>query len=148
MRKAGTGSAKKRRGAERVDMRGVRDALIACLKCIHGEYSNWTLTQVLVVLEVLVAEDQGRAHTVFSVAAQLGVPQSTMSRVVWTLSDKGGDDIISYQEHPTDRRKKVLIINPEIKRLFKGHALKGAMLEYYGTSVYRLEPTLRASEDS
>jgi hypothetical protein len=40
------------------------------------------------------------------------MPFSTASRVVWSLTEEGGSiGVIRYQSHPTDRRKKQLVIN-------------------------------------
>ena len=67
------------------------------------------------------------------------MPFSTASRVVWSLTEEGGEiGVIRYQSHPTDRRKKLLVINPKNMPAQVPQAVTRAMLEYYGDSVKQL----------
>jgi hypothetical protein len=68
------------------------------------------------------------------------MPFSTASRVVWSLTEEGGDiGVIRYQSHPTDRRKKQLVINHKNLPNEVPVAVTRAMLEYYGDSVRQLK---------
>lgn len=46
--------------------------------------------------------------TLAGIVRRLHVPFSTASRVLWSMSQRG---LISYQKHPTDRRKKLIVAN-------------------------------------
>ncbi len=67
------------------------------------------------------------------------MPFSTASRVVWSLTEDGGNiGVIRYQSHPTDRRKKHLVINQKNLPNEVPLAIARAMVEYYGDSVRQL----------
>ena len=62
------------------------------------------------------SRDDRRTHWP-RIVKKLRVPFSTVSRVIWSLTEEGGDiGIIRYQSHPTDRRKKLLVINERNER--------------------------------
>lgn len=86
-------------------------ALLAALKYTYERNSMISLQQLLVALEVIRAERDGEPHTLVSLVKALGMPFSTASRVVWSLTEESGEDIsvIRYVPHPTDRRKKLLV---------------------------------------
>lgn len=46
-------------------------------------------------------------RTMVQIAREVGLPVSTASRLVWNLSELG---LIEYTPHPTDRRKKILVL--------------------------------------
>ena len=87
-----------------------------------------------------MAERDGEPHTLVSLVRKLDMPFSTASRVVWSLTEGGGDvGIVKYVPHPTDRRKKLLgIASGSFERGFP-KAMSKALVEYYGDSVRRLK---------
>jgi hypothetical protein len=122
------------------DGEGVRRALLAALTCVYENSPHVTLPQFLVALEVLVAERDGHPHTLVSLVKKLGMPFSTASRVVWSLTKDGGDiGIMRYEQHPTDRRKKYLVIDPDNLNRDMPRAITRAMIDYYGDSVKKLQ---------
>jgi DNA-binding MarR family transcriptional regulator len=122
------------------DGEGVRRALLAALSCVYESAPHVTLPQFLVALEVLVAERDGEPHTLVSLVKKLGMPFSTASRVVWSLTKEGGDiAVIRYEQHPTDRRKKYLVMDPGSLNRAVPKAMKQALLDYYGDSVKKLQ---------
>ncbi|HEX5418680.1 MAG TPA: hypothetical protein VFY39_01640 [Gammaproteobacteria bacterium] len=122
------------------DAEGVRRAMLAALECIYENYPHITLAQYLVALEVLVAEADGHPHTLVSLVKKLNMPFSTASRVVWSLTQEGGNvGVIKYERHPTDRRMKYLVIDKDNRDNCVPKALNRAMIDYYGESVQKLK---------
>lgn len=122
------------------DDEGVRLAILAALECVYECFPHITLPQYLIALEVRKAERDGVPHTLASLVKKLKMPFSTASRVVWSLTEEGGDiGVIRYQSHPTDRRKKQLVINPKGLPNEVPAAVTRAMLDYYGESVKQLK---------
>lgn len=122
------------------DDEGVRLAILAALECMYECFPHITLPQYLIALEVRKAERDGTPHTLASLVKKLKMPFSTASRVVWSLTEEGGDiGVIRYQSHPTDRRKKQLVINHKNVPNEVPEAVARAMLEYYGDSVRQLK---------
>jgi hypothetical protein len=122
------------------DGQGVRQALLAALTVLYTKCPHVTLPQLLVGLEILIAERNGDPHTLVSLVRKLGMPFSTASRVVWSLTRDGGDlGIIKYERHPNDRRKKYLIMDPDNIQRDMPRAITRAMVDYYGESVKKLE---------
>ena len=115
-------------------------ALLAVLETVYQQFPHITLPQLLIALEVLVAELDGEPHTLVSLVNKLDMPFSTASRVVWSLTKDGGDiGYIKYERHPTDRRKKYLVIDPAGYNKAVPRAMMRAMVEYYGPSVQKLK---------
>ena len=122
------------------DDEGVRLAILAALECMYECFPHITLPQYLIALEVRKAERDGTPHTLASLVKKLKMPFSTASRVVWSLTEEGGDiGVIRYQSHPTDRRKKQLVINHKNVPNEVPEAVARAMLEYYGDSVRQMK---------
>jgi DNA-binding MarR family transcriptional regulator len=121
------------------DGEGVRNALLAAVACVYENSPHVTLPQFLVALAVLVADRDGEPHTLATLVKKLHMPYSTASRVVWSLTEAGGDlGLIRYERHPTDRRKKLLIMNPRKQNRAVPREMMRAMVEYYGNSVKNL----------
>ena len=119
---------------------GVRRALLAAVRCLYEQCPHVTLPQFLVALEILVAERDGNPHTLVSLVKKLNMPFSTASRVVWSLTKEGGDiGVVRYERHPTDRRKKYLVMDPDNVDREMPRAITRAMIEYYGESVKKLQ---------
>jgi DNA-binding MarR family transcriptional regulator len=122
------------------DGEGVRKALLAALEVLYGDFPHLTLAQYLVSLEVLVAEAEGSPHTLVSLVKKLNMPYSTASRVVWSLTSEGGEvGVLMYERHPTDRRKKYLVIDPDGPDPMVPKVLSKVLIDYYGDSVRRLK---------
>jgi hypothetical protein len=121
------------------DDEGVRMAILAALECMYECFPHITLPQYLIALEVRKAERDGAPHTLASLVKKLKMPFSTASRVVWSLTEEGGNiGVIRYQSHPTDRRKKQLVINAKNLPAEVPQAVTRAMLDYYGDTVRQL----------
>lgn len=121
------------------DSEGVRNALLAALAAVYETFPHLTLPQFLVALEVLVAERDGEPHTLGSLVKKLNMPFSTASRVVWSLTAEGGDvGVIKYKRHPSDRRKKLLVVEPRNISRSMPRAVTRAMAKYYGDSLKQL----------
>jgi DNA-binding MarR family transcriptional regulator len=125
--------------ADAFDDEGVRLAILAALEAVYECFPHITLPQYLITLEVRKAERDGNPHTLASIVKKLKMPFSTASRVVWSLTEEGGDiGIIKYLNHPTDRRKKLLVINERNEPNEIPRAITRAMLDYYGEAVKQL----------
>jgi DNA-binding MarR family transcriptional regulator len=125
--------------AESFDDEGVRLAILAALGAVYECFPHITLPQYLITLEVRKAERDGNPHTLASIVKKLKMPFSTASRVVWSLTEEGGDiGIIKYLNNPTDRRKKLLVINERNEPNEIPRAIARAMLDYYGEAVKQL----------
>ncbi|HLF09581.1 MAG TPA: hypothetical protein VJA26_00060 [Gammaproteobacteria bacterium] len=122
------------------DDEGLRLAILAALECLYECFPHITLPQYLIALEVRRAETVGTPHTLASLVKKLNMPFSTASRVVWSLTEEGGEiGVIRYQSHPTDRRKKHLVINSKNLPREIPAAVMRAMIDYYGDSVRQLK---------
>jgi hypothetical protein len=125
--------------AESFDDEGVRRAILAALEAVHECFPRITLPQYLITLEVRKAERDGTPHTLASIVKKLKIPFSTASRVVWSLTEEGGDvGIIKYLNHPTDRRKKLLVIDERNEPSEVARAIARAMRDYYGDTLKQL----------
>ena len=114
-------------------------AILAALECVYECFPHITLPQYLIALEVRKAERDGEPHTLASLVKKLKMPFSTASRVVWSLTEEGGNiGVISYKSHPTDRRKKQLVTNHKNLPNQVPVAVTQAMLNYYGDTVRQL----------
>ena len=122
------------------DAEGVQRALLAALESIYQSTPHLTLPQFLVALEIMTAERDDEPHTLVSLVKKLDMPFSTASRVVWSLTDGGGDiGVVKYVPHPTDRRKKLLGIESGAFSRTYPKAMSRAMVDYYGDSLKRLK---------
>jgi hypothetical protein len=122
------------------DDEGVRLAILAAIESIYESFPNITLPQYLIALEVRRAEQNGAPHTLASLVYKFKMPFSTASRVVWSLTEEGGDiGVIRYLGHPTDRRKKQLMTNRDNLLASVPTAAIRAMIAYYGDSVRHLD---------
>ena len=122
------------------DGEGLRDVLYAALSTVYKQAPHVTLPQLLVAAAVLIAERNGRPHTLATLVEQLDMPYSTASRVVWSLTEEGGDHrVLKYVRHPHDGRKKLLVMDPRYLNRTVPKAMMQAMIDYYGDSVTRLK---------
>ena len=114
--------------------------MLAALENVYQSSPHFTLPQFLVALEIMMAERDGEPHTLVSLVRKLDMPFSTASRVVWSLTEGGGDaGIVKYVPHPTDRRKKLLKIASNSFEKGFPKAMTKVLAEYYGDSVKKLK---------
>lgn len=126
------------------DSEGIQRAFLAALECIYQSTPHLTLPQFLIALEVMTAERDGHPHTLVTLVKKLEMPFSTASRVAWSLTPEGGEiGVIKYVPHPTDRRKKLLTINPGAFNKAFPKAMHRAMVDYYGDTVLSLRRVLQ-----
>ena len=138
-RKPGSKQTRMDGPVESFDDEGVRLAILAALEAVYECFPHITLPPYLITLEVRKAERDGNPHTLASIVKKLKMPFSTASRVVWSLTEEGGDiGIIKYLSHPTDRRKKLLVINERNEPNEIPRAIGRAMMDYYGEAVRQL----------
>jgi DNA-binding MarR family transcriptional regulator len=117
-----------------MDTIALRNSISAALERVYQRYPRWTVAQYLVALEVWIAQDDGKPHTVISLAKRLGMPYSTASRVIWTLTEDGGDGILRLEPHPTDRRKKYVVVNADSRNSINEDAMTVAAEHFYADS--------------
>ena len=127
---------------ERFDSNGARKAAIALLTAIHKTGRHGTMAEVLIALEVIDSNLDGRPHSMKSLSSKLGIPYTSVSRIVYSLTAEahpGG--VLRLVPDGKDRRRKHIELDPEaLKRTnSQVRALEKAMLDYYGSSVYKLK---------
>jgi len=127
---------------ERFDSNGARKAAIAFLSAIYKAGRHTTLAEVLIALEVIDSNLDGRPHSMRSLSSKLGIPYTSVSRIVYSLTSEaqpGG--VLRLVPDQKDRRRKHIELEPDAIKRSGTHvrALERAMLDYYGSSVYRLK---------
>jgi DNA-binding MarR family transcriptional regulator len=127
---------------ERFDSHGVRKAAIALLTALYRTGRHGTIAEVLIALEVIDSNLDGRPHSMKSLSTKLGIPYTSVSRIVYSLTSEaqpGG--VLKLVPDNKDRRRKHIELDldglkrsqPQIR------ALEKAMVDYYGGSVYKLK---------
>ena len=145
---------KKRRttGKLKFDSHGVRKAIIAALRTLYQTRRYITLAEVLVALEVLDAHIDGRPHTMRSLSDKLGMPYSSVSRIVFGLtSDVMEDGLLKLRTHPEDRRRKIIEVDEDMFAAYGPRTVRPvekALLAYYGDSAYKLKRKTDAGSGS
>ncbi len=126
---------------ERFDSNGARKAAIAMLTAIYKTGSHGTLAEVLIALEVIDSNLDGRPHSMKSLSSKLGIPYTSVSRIVYSLTSEaqpGGILKLVPDERPP--RKHIELDPDAFKRSgSQVRALEKAMIDYYGSSVYKLK---------
>ena len=127
---------------ERFDSNGARKAAIAFMSAIYKSGRHTTLAEVLIALEVIDSNLDGRPHSMKSLSQKLGIPYTSVSRIVYSLTSEaqpGG--VIRLVPDQKDRRRKHIELEPDAIKRSGTHvrALERAMLDYYGGSVYKLK---------
>jgi DNA-binding MarR family transcriptional regulator len=127
---------------ERFDSNGARKAAMALLTAIYrtGRYS--TMAEALIALEVIDSNLEGRPHSMKSLSSKLGIPYTSVSRIVYSLTAEarpGG--VLKLVPDTKDRRRKHIELDSDAVKRFNSHvrALEKAMIDYYGSSVYKLK---------
>ncbi|HEX7081420.1 MAG TPA: hypothetical protein VF329_10435 [Gammaproteobacteria bacterium] len=124
------------------DSNGVRKAAIALLTVFHKSGRHGTLAEVLVALEVIDAAIDGKPHSMKSLSQKLGIPYTSVSRIVFSLtSEAAPGGILKLVPDTKDRRRKHIEIDFDIFKQSSPHlrALEKAMVDYYGNSVFKLK---------
>jgi hypothetical protein len=126
----------------RFDSNGARKGAIALLTAMYKTGRHGTIAEVLIALEVIDSNLDGRPHSMKSLSTKLGIPYTSVSRIVYSLTSEaqpGG--ILKLVPDTKDRRRKHIEIDQDaFKRSAPQiRALEKAMLDYYGSSVYKLK---------
>lgn len=137
-----TSQSRQNAAKERFDSNGARKAAIAMLTAIYKTGRHGTLAEVLIALEVIDSNLEGRPHSMKSLSSKLGIPYTSVSRIVYSLTSEaqpGG--VLKLVPDSKDRRRKHIELDLEaFKRSgAQTRALEKAMLDYYGSSVYKLK---------
>jgi DNA-binding MarR family transcriptional regulator len=126
----------------RFDSNGARKGAIALLTAIYKTGRHNTLAEVLIALEVIDSNLDGRPHSMKSLSSKLGIPYTSVSRIVYSLTSEaqpGG--ILKLVPDSKDRRRKHIELDMEAFKRSNAQirALEKAMIDYYGNSVYKLK---------
>ena len=138
------GSTQARRSSSKqlFDSNGVRKAAIALLTAFHKSGRHGTLAEVLVAMEVIDAAIDGKPHSMKSLSQKLGIPYTSVSRIVFSLtSEAAPGGILRLVPDTKDRRRKHIEIDFDIFKQSSPHlrAMEKAMVDYYGNSVFKLK---------
>jgi DNA-binding MarR family transcriptional regulator len=139
---SGASATRQSNAKERFDSNGARKAAIAMLTAIYKTGRHGTLAEVLIALEVIDSNLDGRPHSMKSLSSKLGIPYTSVSRIVYSLTSEaqpGG--VLKLVADSKDRRRKHIELDLEAFKRSGGQtrALEKAMLDYYGSSVYKLK---------
>ena len=77
-----------------------------------------------------------------SLSSKLGIPYTSVSRIVYLLtSEASPGGVLKLVPDSKDRRRKYIELDAEAFRRTSSHvrALEKVMLDYYGSSVYKLK---------
>ena len=124
------------------DSNGARKGAIALLTAMYKTGRHGTIAEVLIALEVIDSNLDGRPHSMKSLSSKLGIPYTSVSRIVYSLTSEaqpGG--VLKLVPDTKDRRRKHIELDHDaFKRSAPQlRALEKAMLDYYGASVYKLK---------
>ena len=138
------GSTQARRSSSKqlFDSNGVRKAAIALLTAFHKSGRHGTLAEVLVAMEVIDAAIDGKPHSMKSLSQKLGIPYTSVSRIVFSLtSEAAPGGILKLVPDTKDRRRKHIEVDFDIFKQSSPHlrAMEKAMVDYYGNSVFKLK---------
>jgi DNA-binding MarR family transcriptional regulator len=127
---------------ERFDSNGARKGAIALLTAIYKTGRHSTMAEVLIALEVIDSNLDGRPHSMKSLSSKLGIPYTSVSRIVYSLTAEaqpGG--VLRLVPDSKDRRRKHIELDVEAMKRTNSHvrALEKVMIDYYGSSVYKLK---------
>ena len=85
--------------------------LNALFECFSNTHGSITLNELRVMLCIVEAHDRGNPIALSDVAYHLGIPITTVSRIVSQLVKRGK---ITSEGLASDRRKKILLATPEL----------------------------------
>ena len=124
------------------DSNGARKAAIALLTAIHKSGRYGTMAEVLIALEVIDSNLEGRPHSMKSLSSKLGIPYTSVSRIVYSLtSEASPGGVLKLVADTKDRRRKRIELDVDAMKRTSSQvrALEKAMIDYYGSSVYKLK---------
>ena len=127
---------------ERFDSNGARKAAIAFLTAIYKTGRYRTVAEVLIALEVIDSNLDGRPLSMKSLSSKLGIPYTSVSRIVYSLTTEAQPGGVPRLIPDTkDRRRKHIELDVDAFKLSAPHVrtLEKAMIDYYGSSVYKLK---------
>ena len=96
------------------DSNGARKAAIALLTAIYKTGRHGTIAEVLIALEVIDSNLDGRPHSMKSLSSKLGIPYTSVSRIVYSLTSEaqpGG--VLKLVPDNKDRRRKHIELDLE-----------------------------------
>ncbi len=126
-----TGQDMKRPGGGIATREQQQQWMIALFDCFYETHGSITLNELRVMLTIVEAYDRGKPISPSNLGYHLGVPITTVSRIVSRLVKRGK---ITSNRSANDRRRKVLLATPKLlERRKKGLAeLTKVMVEVWG----------------
>ncbi len=126
-----TGQDMKRPGGGIATREQQQQWMTALFDCFYKTHGSITLNELRVMLCIVEAHDRGRQMSPSDLGYLLGLPITTVSRIVSRLVKRGK---ITSERLADDRRRKVLMPTPELlERRQKALAeLTKAMVEVWG----------------
>ncbi len=126
-----TGQDMKRPGGGIATREQQQQWMTALFDTFYKTHGSITLNELRVMLCIVEAHDRGRPMSPSDLGYHLGVPITTVSRVVSRLVKRGK---ITSERSANDRRKKVLLATPKLlERRKKGLAeMTKVMVEVWG----------------
>ena len=106
-----TGQDMKRHGGGIATREKQQQWMTALFDCFYETHGPITLNELRVMLCIVEAHDRGRPMSPSDVGYHLGVPISTVFRIVSRLIKRGK---ITSERLANDRRRKVLLATPEL----------------------------------
>ncbi len=105
--------------------------MTALFDTFYKAHGSITLNELRVMLCIVEAHDRGRPVSPSDLGFHLGIPVTTVSRIVSRLLKRGK---ITSKRFANDHRKKVLLATPKlVKRRKKGLAeMTKVMVEVWG----------------
>jgi len=126
-----TGQDMKRPGGEIATREQQQQWMTALFNAFYKVHGSITLNELRVMLCIVEAYDRGRPMSPSDLGYHLGIPITTVSRIVSRLVKRGK---ITSERFANDRRKKVLLATPKLlEGRNKGLAeLTNVMVELWG----------------
>jgi len=106
-----TGQDMNQPGARIVTREQQQQWMFALFDALYETHGSITLNELRVMLCIVEAHDLGKPMSPSDLGYQLGVPITTVSRIVSRLVKRGK---ITSQRFAKDRRKKVLLATPKL----------------------------------
>ncbi len=106
-----TGQDMKRPGGGIATREQQQQWMSALFECFYRTHGSITLNELRVMLCIVEAHDRGRPMSPSDLGYHLGVPITTVSRIVSRLVQRGK---ITSERLANDRRKKVLLATPKL----------------------------------
>ncbi len=132
-----TGQDMKRPGGEIATREQQQRWMTALFDTFYKTHGSITLNELMVMLCIVEALDRGRPMSPSDLGYHLGIPITTVSRIVSRLLKRGK---ITSEQFADDRRRKVLLATPKLlERRNKGLAeLTKVMVEVWGWEPLQL----------